>query len=162
MEFVEKLQNPEFTQYMPALRDVTVVRLLQQVSQVYQTIELKRFISLAPPIDKFRLEKIIVDSARNNDVQVRINHKLQSLSFGTDLCATSSTAQRGSSGRIEINNMNETQSSIVQKMPNEQIRNQLIAISRALHWSLELINEKSHKERNDKLRREIALTYYRD
>jgi len=47
-------------------------------------------------------------------------------------------------------------------MPNEQIRNQLISISRALYSCMEIVNEKYNKERNDKLRREIALTYSRD
>jgi len=153
IKFVEKLSQPEYSQYMPALRDVTVVRLLQQVSQVYQTIELKRFISLAPPMDQHRLEKIIVNAARNNDVQVHIEHKLQALTFGTDL-NVSTGRSIGSDAGLKAN--------IIQKMPNEQIRNQLISISRALYSCMEITNEKYNKERNDKLRREIALTYARD
>ena len=153
IRFVEKLAQEEYSQYMPALRDVTVVRLLQQVSQVYQTIELKRFISLAPSMDPHRLEKIIVNAARNNDVQVHIEHKSQALTFGTDLnVATARSAGVDS----------ESRSNVIQKMPNEQIRNQLISISRALYSCMEIINEKSHKERNDKLRAEIAKTYQRD
>ncbi|CAF1292738.1 unnamed protein product [Rotaria magnacalcarata] len=54
------------------------------MSQVYQTIELKRFVDLAPPMNKHRLEKIIVNAARHNDVQVRIEHKSKILTFGTD------------------------------------------------------------------------------
>jgi translation initiation factor 3 subunit A len=150
IQFVEQLSQPEYSQYMSALRDVTVVRLLQQVSQVYQTIELKRFINLAPPIDQHRLEKIIVNAAKNNDVQVHIEHKLQALKFGTDLSV--------STGQVNV----DSKSNIIQKMPNEQIRNQLISISRALYSCMEIINDKSNRERNDKLRREIARTYYRD
>jgi translation initiation factor 3 subunit A len=153
IKFVEKLAQPEYSQYMSALRDVTVVRLLQQVSQVYQTIELKRFISLAPPMDQHRLEKIIVNAARNNDVQVHIEHKSQALTFGTDLNVSTARSTGNDAG---------SKSNIVQKMPNEQIRNQLIAISRALYSCMEIVNEKNNKERNDKLRREIALTYSRD
>ena len=153
IQFVEKLSQPEYSQYMPALRDVTVVRLLQQISQVYQTIELKRFIDLAPPMDKHRLEKIIVNAAKNNDVQVRIEHKSKALTFGTDISL--------SNGQT-ITNETGSKTSVIQKMPNEQIRNQLIAISRALYSSMEIINDKANKERNDKLRREIALTYSRD
>ncbi|CAF4451610.1 unnamed protein product, partial [Rotaria sp. Silwood2] len=153
IKFVEKLAQPEYSQYMPALRDVTVVRLLQQVSQVYQTIELKRFISLAPPMDRHRLEKIIVNAARNNDVQVHIEHKLQALTFGTDL-----NVSIGRSVGIDAG----SKSNIIQKMPNEQIRNQLTSMSSALYSCMEIINEKSNKERNDKLRRDIAKTYYHD
>jgi translation initiation factor 3 subunit A len=153
IQFVEKLAQPDYSQYMPALRDVTVVRLLQQISQVYQTIELKRFIELAPSIDKHRLEKIIVNAAKNRDVQVRIEHKSKALTFGTDI-----NLYNGQSSVNETNSKTNT----IQKMPNEQIRNQLISISRALYSSMEIINEKSNKERNDKLRREIAGTYARD
>jgi translation initiation factor 3 subunit A len=153
IQFVEKLAQPEYSQYMPALRDVTVVRLLQQISQVYQTIELKRFIDLAPPMDKHRLEKIIVNAAKNNDVQVRIEHKSKALTFGTDLNL--------SNGQSTANET-ASKTSVIQKMPNEQIRNQLMSISRALYASMEVINDKAHRERNDKLRREIAQTYYRD
>ena len=47
-------------------------------------------------------------------------------------------------------------------MPNEQIRNQLMAISRSVYAAMEIINEKGNKERNDKLKQDIARTYYRD
>ena len=154
IRFVERLSQPEYSQYMPALRDVTAVRLLQQISQVYQTIELKRFVDLAPPMDKHRLEKIIVNAARNNDVQVRVEHNLKALQFGTDLSL--------SNGGQSIVSETGLKTNIIQRMPNEQIRNQLISISRALYASMDIINEKSNKERNDKLRREIAQTYYRD
>jgi translation initiation factor 3 subunit A len=153
IQFVEKLSQPDYSQYMPALRDVTVVRLLQQISQVYQTIELKRFIDLAPPMDKHRLEKIIVNAAKNNDVQVRVEHKSKALTFGTDLNVSNGRSTGNDAG---------SKTNIIQKMPNEQIRNQLISISRALYSSMEIINDKSNKERNDKLRRQIADTYARD
>lgn len=152
IKFVEKLDDPNYTQYMPALRDVTVVRLLQQVSQVYQTIELKRFISLAPSMDPHRLEKIIVNAARNNDVQVHIEHKLQALTFGTDLNFSTNRATTTLEADVKTN--------IIQKMPNEQIRNQLISISRALYSCMDILCEKQNRENNEKLRQEIAQIYH--
>ncbi|CAF3799678.1 unnamed protein product [Rotaria magnacalcarata] len=56
-----------------------------EISLVYQTIELKRFVDLAPPMKKHRSEKIIVNAAVHNDIQVRIEHKSKALTFGTDL-----------------------------------------------------------------------------
>ena len=153
IRFVENLAQPEYSQYMSALRDVTVVRLLQQISQVYQTIELKRLIELAPPLDKHRLEKIIVNAARNGDVQVRLEHKSEALSFGTDL-SISNAQSNGSDTSLTANSL--------QKMPNEQIRVQLTAMSRALYTSMDIINEKANKERNEKLRKEIVAIYERD
>ena len=154
IQFVEKLAQPEYSQYIPALRNVIVVRLLQQVSQVYRTIELRRFIHLAPSIDRHHLEKIIVTVARNNDVQVRIEHKLQALIFGTDLNNTIEQSIGNDNTNSKIN--------IIQKMPNEQIRSQLISILHVLYSCMEIVNEKLNKERNDKLRREIARAYHHD
>ena len=114
---------------------------------------MKRLVELVPAIDKHRLEKIIVDAARNGDVQVRIEHKSQALTFGSDL--------NPSYGQSNISDSSST-GDVMQKMPNEQIRVQLTSMSRALYAAMEVVNEKGNRERNQKLRREIAATYERD
>lgn len=61
-------------QYIPALQDVTLVRLVRQVAQVYQTIEFTRLLELARFTTAFHLERILVDCVRHNDMQIRIDH----------------------------------------------------------------------------------------
>jgi translation initiation factor 3 subunit A len=58
-------------QYVPALQDVTLVRLIRQVSQVYQTIKIERLLELARFTSAFHLERLLVDCVRHNDMQVR-------------------------------------------------------------------------------------------
>jgi len=58
-------------QYVPALQDVTLVRLIRQVSQVYQTIKIERLLELARFASAFHLERLLVDCVRHNDMQVR-------------------------------------------------------------------------------------------
>ena len=41
-----------------------------QVSQVYQTIEFSKLLSLIPFANEFQLERAIVDVAKQNDLQV--------------------------------------------------------------------------------------------
>jgi translation initiation factor 3 subunit A len=60
----------QLQQYLPALREITLVRLLKQVAQVYQSICFDRLLQLAPFADSFTLERIIVDCVRHNDMQV--------------------------------------------------------------------------------------------
>ena len=60
-------------------------RLVLQVSQVYQTIEFSRLAALAPFASQFHIERIVVNAAKNLDLQVRIDHRNRMLSFGTDL-----------------------------------------------------------------------------
>ena len=66
-------------------RCVTVPNVLFQVSQVYQTIEFSRLAALAPFASQFHIERIVVNAAKNLDLQVRIDHRNRMLSFGTDL-----------------------------------------------------------------------------
>merc|ERR1719362_820945 len=83
-------------QYLPALREITLVRMLQQVAQVYQSICFNRLLDLATFTDAFTLERIIVDCVRHNDMQIRVDHRTRTVHFGSDL-----------SGAQSYNNMEE-------------------------------------------------------
>ena len=45
-------------------------RLFAQVSQVYQSIELSRLAELAPFATPLQLEKVVVETAHSNNIQV--------------------------------------------------------------------------------------------
>jgi translation initiation factor 3 subunit A len=71
LKFVENSEDMSLLQqYLPALREITLVRLLKQVAQVYQSICFERLLDLAPFADSFTLERVIVDCVRHNDMQV--------------------------------------------------------------------------------------------
>uniref|UniRef100_A0A8C6X560 Eukaryotic translation initiation factor 3 subunit A n=1 Tax=Naja naja TaxID=35670 RepID=A0A8C6X560_NAJNA len=118
-------KEPELQLYIPHLQNNTILRLLQQVAQIYQSIEFCRLTTLVPFVDAFQLERAIVDAARHCDLQVRIDHTTRTLSFGSDLnYCTREDAPLGPQ---------------LQSMPSEQIRNQLTAMSSALAKALEFI-----------------------
>ena len=66
--------------------------------------------------------------------QVRIDHRTRSLSFGTDL---------GVAQKEDV-----AEGPCLQSMPSEQIRNQLIHFSQALHQAVDLIQPKQIKVRH--------------
>ena len=149
LDFIENnkdLQNENYAQYIPALKEISVTRLVKQISQIYTTIEIKRFIKLAPAdIPVFQLEKIIVDAAKQLDLQVRINHQTRSLHFGNDLyVAQKEDLPEGPS---------------IQSMPSEQIRNQLITMSEALQQAQELIYSQENRVKREELSQTIAHIY---
>nr|XP_020642121.1 eukaryotic translation initiation factor 3 subunit A isoform X2 [Pogona vitticeps] len=118
-------KEPELQLYIPHLQNNTILRLLQQVAQIYQSIEFSHLTTLVPFVDAFQLERAIVDAARHCDLQVRIDHTTRTLSFGSDLnYCTREDAPLGPQ---------------LQSMPSEQIRNQLTAMSSALAKALEVI-----------------------
>ena len=83
----------DLKQYVGAIQDITIMRLIKQVrqpsftvsfdvvfvflhvtfqiSQVYTTIEIERFAALAPFAERFHLERVIVDAAKALELQVR-------------------------------------------------------------------------------------------
>lgn len=63
----------EDSQYIAPLHEVTLVRLIKQVSQVYQTVKFTRLIELSHFGSPFQLERLLVDCVRHNDMQVRLH-----------------------------------------------------------------------------------------
>ncbi|XP_064418908.1 eukaryotic translation initiation factor 3 subunit A isoform X2 [Latimeria chalumnae] len=138
-------KEPELQQYVPHLQSNTILRLLQQVAQIYQSIEFSRLASLVPFVDAFQLERAIVDAARHCDLQVRIDHTTRTLSFGSDL--NYSTREDAPVGPY------------LQSMPSEQIRNQLTAMSSALAKALDVIKP-AHILQEKEDQHQLAVTAY--
>ncbi|KAL7294910.1 hypothetical protein TKK_0011831 [Trichogramma kaykai] len=133
-------------QYIPALKDFALVRLIHQIAQVYQTIKLTRLIELAKFTDAFHLERLLVDCVRFNDMQIRINHGKQIIHFGVDL----SEAQRE----------NHPCGPVLQAMPSEQIRCQLVNLANVLHRANNIINPNTKKQEREKLRAQMVQYYH--
>uniref|UniRef100_A0A8C8VMH4 Eukaryotic translation initiation factor 3 subunit A n=1 Tax=Pelusios castaneus TaxID=367368 RepID=A0A8C8VMH4_9SAUR len=138
-------KEPELQLYVPHLQNNTILRLLQQVAQIYQTIDFSRLTTLVPFVDAFQLERAIVDAARHCDLQVRLDHTSRTLSFGSDLnYSTREDAPLGPQ---------------LQSMPSEQIRNQLTAMSSALAKALEVIKP-PHLVQEKEEQHQLAVTAY--
>ena len=146
---IQTLQVDEtspLAQYISALQDVTLVRLVHQVSQVYQTIKLARLLELAKFTTGFHLERLLVDCVRYNDMQIRIDHKKSCIHFGVDL----SEAQRE----------DHPDGPLLQAMPSEQIRCQLVNMATVLHHSINIINPNKKKLEREKLRIAMVNHYH--
>ena len=133
-------------QYLPSLREITLVRMLQQVAQVYQSINFSRLLDLATFTDAFTLERIIVDCVRHNDMQIRVDHRTRTVHFGSDL-----------TGAQSYNNMEGPH---LQDMPSEQIRQQLMQMLEVLDKSLKTIHPDKIKIENNALRQKIVEAYH--
>ncbi|KAG8222581.1 hypothetical protein J437_LFUL010424 [Ladona fulva] len=118
-------------QYVPALKDVTLMRLIRQVSQVYQTIEFSRLLDLARFTTPFYLERLLVECVRHNDMQIRIDHGRHCVHFGMDL----SESQRE----------DRPEGPTLQSMPSEQVRNQLVTMCNVLNRAMAVINPHQRK-----------------
>ncbi|CAH0394207.1 unnamed protein product [Bemisia tabaci] len=130
----------EDSQYIAPLHEVTLVRLIKQVSQVYQTVKFTRLIELSHFGSPFQLERLLVDCVRHNDMQVIIDHRAGCVHFGKDLSDSREDKPDGPT---------------LQSMPSDQIRSQLISMSQVLTSAIQIINpdvlQASREERHEKL-----------
>jgi len=111
-------QQEALMKYVDLLQEMTVIRLVKQVAQIYQCIEFARLRQLLPFVSAFELERIVVQAAKNIDLPVRLDHRKQTVSFGTDLnMALQEDVEEGP---------------FLQHMPGEQLRNQLQHMAKAL------------------------------
>ncbi|CAM1317879.1 EIF3A (predicted), partial [Pycnogonum litorale] len=134
----------ELQHYIPAVQKISVMRLLFQVSQVYQSIEFNRLLKLAPFISQFQLESLIVDAVRRNDLQVIIDHKNESLHFGHNLQMTEQSVQGGCN---------------IQSMPGEAIRNQLVQMCDVLTNVVFTIQPGQKQQKNEEIRQRVVTAY---
>ncbi|XP_041371282.1 eukaryotic translation initiation factor 3 subunit A-like isoform X3 [Gigantopelta aegis] len=142
IEFITK--SEDLSCYVPAIEDIIITRVLKQVSQVYQAIEMSRLLTFVPFASQFRVERIIVNAAKTLELQVRICHKTKSISFGTNL---------GVAQKEDV-----PEGPYIQSMPSEQIRNQLTCMAHALQQAISIIVPKEVNETNE-LRATIVNKY---
>ncbi|KAH0944319.1 hypothetical protein HN011_011470, partial [Eciton burchellii] len=139
-------KNSPLFQYIPVLQDVTLVRLIHQVSQVYQTIQFSKLLELAKFTTDFHLERLLIDCVRYNDMQIRINHREMCVNFGVDLS--------------EAKRENHPYGPILQSIPSEQIRCQLMNMATVLHRATNVINPNKKKLEREKLRSAMVAHYH--
>lgn len=74
-DIIKLLQDSD--QYITPLRDVTLVTLIRQIAQVYESITYSRLLQLSHFGTQFQIERLLVECVRQNDMQVNYknNHE---------------------------------------------------------------------------------------
>lgn len=72
----------QLSQYVTSLENLTTLRLLQQVSQVYQTMKIESLSRMVPFFDFSVVEKISVDAVKHNFVGLKVDHMKGVVIFG--------------------------------------------------------------------------------
>ncbi|KAJ1553321.1 eukaryotic translation initiation factor 3 subunit A, partial [Cladochytrium tenue] len=127
--------QPTLNRYTRPLHQVVLTRLVQQLSQVYETITIDSLVSLASfpasvdvgvTHDAESIEKFIMDGCRKGELSIRVNHMSKTLTFVTDVFS-------GVKGTI-------SEGPKLQSLPSEQMRLHLTRLARKLYTAMDLIN----------------------
>lgn len=69
--------------YKEHLRKLAVLRMCDQLSQVYSVIKIEKLASLVPFVELAKVELIIVDAVKYGYLQLRLDHRAGTLHFGS-------------------------------------------------------------------------------
>lgn len=130
--------DPEMEKYVLPLQQVILTRLFQQLSQVYESVELNFVYELAQFPDPFQvtpsmIEKFIMNGCKKGDLAIRVDHISGVLTFETDVFSSAKALHHGSAAGSAENEVGSVQR--LQHTPAEIARMQLTRLAKTLHVS---------------------------
>ncbi|KAM0301134.1 hypothetical protein ACHAPM_005352 [Fusarium culmorum] len=150
--------DSEMEKYILPLQQVILTRLFQQLSQVYETVDLSFVESLAQfpepyQVTRGTIEKFIMNGNKKGDLSVRMAHATGVLSFDNDVFSSSKASHSGSSAGSA-----ESETGTVQRLqstPSEIVRSQLTRLAKSLYTTCHYVDPNFNKSRIEA--REAAL-----
>ncbi|KAK8854760.1 eukaryotic translation initiation factor 3 subunit A [Kwoniella newhampshirensis] len=80
--------SADYQPYLPALREVVLSRLVQELAQVYDTVTLSHILNLVKPFDNTpwstdmsSLEKFLMTACQRGDINASVDHVAQTITF---------------------------------------------------------------------------------
>ncbi|KAF2399686.1 hypothetical protein EJ06DRAFT_495523 [Trichodelitschia bisporula] len=143
--------DPEMEKYVQPLQQVILTRLFQQLSQVYESVEVKFVLDLAQFPEPFQvngpmIEKFIMNGCKKGDLAIRVDHASGVLTFDSDVFSSAKALHPGSTtGSAESENGTVQR---LQSTPAEIVRSQLTRLSKALFLTCQYVDPAFNEERS--------------
>ena len=142
--------DSEMEKYVLPLQQVILTRLFQQLSQVYESVELEFVYELAQFPDPFQIgsgtiEKFIMNGCKKGDLAIRIDHASGVLTFDSDVFSSAKALHPASSAGLA-----ETETSSVQRLqstPAEIVRSQLTRLAKTLYITCQYVDPSFNQAR---------------
>ncbi|KAJ4413080.1 eukaryotic translation initiation factor 3 subunit A [Didymella pomorum] len=142
--------DEEMKKYVGPLQQVILTRLFQQLSQVYDSVQIKFVLELAQfpepfGVSKATIEKFIMNGCKKGDLAIRIDHAAGVLTFDSDVFSAAKAMHPGSgAGSAE----SETRSvQRLQSTPAEIVRSQLTRLAKSLFVTCQYVDPSFNAER---------------
>ncbi|KAL2888327.1 Eukaryotic translation initiation factor 3 subunit A [Ceratocystis lukuohia] len=155
-------EDEEMAKYIQPLQQVILTRLFQQLSQVYDTVDLEFVQKLANfpepyQVTRATIEKFIMNGNKKGDLAIRMNHATGVLSFDNDVFSSVKATHSGSAAGSA-----EAEGSIqrLQSTPSDIIRSQLTRLAKSLYTTCYYIDPEFSQARINA--REAALKRARE
>lgn len=144
--------DPEMEKYVLPLQQVILTRLFQQLSQVYESVELSFVLNLAQFPEPFQvnaaiIEKFIMNGCKKGDLAIRVDHASGVLTFDSDVFSSAKALHPGSaagSAEAEFGSVQRLQST-----PAEIVRSQLTRLAKSLFVTCQYVDPAFNQARNE-------------
>jgi translation initiation factor 3 subunit A len=141
--------DPDMEKYVAPLQQVILTRLFQQLSQVYESVELKFVHELAQfpdpyQIDSPTIEKFIMNGCKKGDLAIRVDHATNVITFDSDVFSSAKSLHPGSgAGSSE----NETSVQRLQRTPADIVRSSLTRLAKSLYVTCQYVDPQFNEAR---------------
>ncbi|KAK3296100.1 eukaryotic translation initiation factor 3 subunit A [Chaetomium fimeti] len=142
--------DEEMQKYILPLQQVILTRLFQQLSQVYETVDLEFVQSLAQFPEPFQvtrgtIEKFIMNGNKKGDLAIRMDHATGVLSFDVDVFSSAKAVHAGSAAGSAENESGSVQR--LQSTPSQIVRSQLTRLAEVLYTTCRYIDPSFNEAR---------------
>ncbi|KAF1815371.1 hypothetical protein P152DRAFT_183290 [Eremomyces bilateralis CBS 781.70] len=142
--------DPEMEKYVLPLRQVILTRLFQQLSQVYESVELSFVLNLAQFPEPFQVtrpqvEKFIMNGCKKGDLAIRVDHATGVLTFDSDVFSSAKALHPGAAAGSA-----ESETSSVQRLqstPAEIVRSQIRRLAKSLYVTCQYVDPSFNEAR---------------
>ena len=142
--------DPEMEKYVLPLQQVILTRLFQQLSQVYESVELSYVHKLAQfpapyAVTAASIEKFIMNGCKKGDLAIRVDHATGVLTFDSDVFSSAKALHPGS-----VAGSSESDGSSVQRLqrtPAEIVRSQLTRLAKTLYVTCQYVDPEYNEAR---------------
>jgi translation initiation factor 3 subunit A len=142
--------DEEMKKYVGPLQQVILTRLFQQLSQVYDSVEIQFVLDLAQFPEPFdvssgTIEKFIMNGCKKGDLSIRVDHATGSLTFDSDVFSSAKAMHPGSgSGSAESEGRSVQR---LQSTPAEIVRSQLTRLAKSLFVTCQYVDTDFNSKR---------------
>lgn len=132
-------QDPDMAKYVKPLHSVVLTRLVQQLSQVYDSVKLEQVMQL---VSAFKapysytsadIEKFCLNACKRGHVNLRIDHVSRAITFQDDVFAADL--------HPALVSVSEADTVRLQAKPSELVRTQLASLAESLDKSLRVLDQ---------------------
>ncbi|KAL9105103.1 MAG: hypothetical protein Q9163_000021 [Psora crenata] len=135
--------DPDMEKYVLPLQQVILTRLFQQLSQVYESVELKYVHQLAHFPEPYQvtassIEKFIMNGCKKGDLAIRVDHATGVLTFDSDVFSSAKALHPGTVSGSADGDTSSIQR--LQRTPAEIVRSQLTRLAKALYVTCQYVD----------------------